>query len=141
MKPRVHPINPSRVTFGTAVITPRWLYVLAAATRTEWGDPILVDDAQHLDLSTIAKGVDWRVQAMPNVATRSVSASAARGCLRRHSFDPVSGGSARPWRGTRLVKGDGDLVWQNVVRDRMNGRPERIYDGGRVSGESFKQAR
>ncbi len=29
---KVHLINPSHVSFGTAVITPRWLYVLAAAT-------------------------------------------------------------------------------------------------------------
>ena len=41
---RVHLINPSHVSFGVAVITPRWLYVLAAATGTEWGDPHLVDE-------------------------------------------------------------------------------------------------
>jgi len=29
---RVFLVNPSHVSFGTAVITPRWLYVLAAAT-------------------------------------------------------------------------------------------------------------
>jgi hypothetical protein len=38
---RVHLINPSALSFGVAVITPRWLYVLAAATGTEWGDPCL----------------------------------------------------------------------------------------------------
>ena len=32
MGSRVHLINPSHVSFGVAVITPRWLYVLAAAT-------------------------------------------------------------------------------------------------------------
>jgi hypothetical protein len=41
---RVHLINPSEVSFGTAVITPRWLYVLAAATPTSFGDPCLVDE-------------------------------------------------------------------------------------------------
>src|ERR1700724_901684 len=40
----VHLINPSHVSFGTAVITPRWLYVLAAATPKSYGDPILVDE-------------------------------------------------------------------------------------------------
>ena len=30
---KVHLINPSSVSFGTAVITPRWQYVLAGATR------------------------------------------------------------------------------------------------------------
>ena len=29
---KVHLINPSDKSFGTAVVTPRWLYVLAAAT-------------------------------------------------------------------------------------------------------------
>ena len=32
---RVHLINPSDTAFGTAVITPRWLFVLAAATPEE----------------------------------------------------------------------------------------------------------
>ena len=41
---RVHLINPSDVSFGTAVITPRWLYVLAAATPESFGDPSLVDE-------------------------------------------------------------------------------------------------
>ena len=44
LTPRVHLINPSHVSFGVAVITPRWLYVLAAATGTEWGDPVIVDE-------------------------------------------------------------------------------------------------
>ena len=29
---KVHLINPSGLSFGVGVITPRWLYVLAAAT-------------------------------------------------------------------------------------------------------------
>ena len=45
MHTRVHLINPSHVAFGVAVITPRWLYVLAAATGTEWGDPVIVDES------------------------------------------------------------------------------------------------
>lgn len=54
---RVHLINPSDTAFGTAVITPRWLFVLAAATPNEFGDPILCDETlEALDLSTIAAG-------------------------------------------------------------------------------------
>ena len=57
MSLRVHLINPSRVEFGVAVITPRWLYVLAAATGREWGDPILVDETlKQIDPESIAKG-------------------------------------------------------------------------------------
>lgn len=37
-------VNPSSVSFGTAVITPRWQYVLAAATPKSFGDPKLVDE-------------------------------------------------------------------------------------------------
>jgi len=40
----VHLINPSTVSFGTAVITPRWQYVLAGATPKIFGDPNLVDE-------------------------------------------------------------------------------------------------
>ena len=41
---RVHLINPSDTTFGTAVLTPRWLYVLAAATPPAFGDPVICDE-------------------------------------------------------------------------------------------------
>src|SRR5205823_1362965 len=41
---RVHLVNPSDVSFGTAVITPRWLYVLASAMPASFGDPILIDE-------------------------------------------------------------------------------------------------
>jgi hypothetical protein len=37
--PGVHLVNPSTTSFGVAVITPRWLYVLAGATGDRWGDP------------------------------------------------------------------------------------------------------
>ena len=54
---RIHLINPSHVSFGVAVITPRWLYVLAAATGTEWGDPRIVDETlEPVDVMTIARG-------------------------------------------------------------------------------------
>jgi len=54
---RVHLINPIDLSFGVAVITSRWLYVLAAATGTEWGDPCVVDEAlDRIDVSTIASG-------------------------------------------------------------------------------------
>ncbi len=42
---RVHLVNPSDNSFGTAVITPRWLFVLAAATPQAAGDPILIDES------------------------------------------------------------------------------------------------
>ena len=41
---KVHLINPSALSFGVGVITPRWLYVLAAATPESYGDPIITDE-------------------------------------------------------------------------------------------------
>ena len=54
---RVHLVNPSHVSFGVAVITPRWLYVLAAATPRMWGDPLIVDETlEPIDTATIQAG-------------------------------------------------------------------------------------
>ena len=41
---RVFLVNPSHICFGTALITPRWLFVIAAATPARYGDPVLVDE-------------------------------------------------------------------------------------------------
>ncbi|HYN08882.1 MAG TPA: hypothetical protein VES67_15985 [Vicinamibacterales bacterium] len=41
---RVHLVNPSDLSFGTAVITPRWLYVLAAATPGRFETSRVVDE-------------------------------------------------------------------------------------------------
>src|SRR5262249_41220027 len=52
---RIHLINPSDLSFGTAVITPRWLYVLAAATPARFGAPQIVDETlDPLDDATIS---------------------------------------------------------------------------------------
>src|SRR5258708_22438707 len=37
-------VNPSDASFGIGVLTPRWLYVLAAATPAQYGDPIITDE-------------------------------------------------------------------------------------------------
>ena len=54
---KVHLINPSHSSFGTAVITPRWMYVIAAATPAFFGDPILVDETlEHVNPEHIQPG-------------------------------------------------------------------------------------
>ena len=53
----VHLVNPSDLSFGIAVITPRWLYVLAAATPALFGDPSIVDETlEQIDASWIKPG-------------------------------------------------------------------------------------
>jgi hypothetical protein len=41
---RVHLVNPSDASFGIGVITPRWLYVLAAAAPAGYGNPCITDE-------------------------------------------------------------------------------------------------
>jgi hypothetical protein len=54
---RIHLVNPSDVSFGVAVITPRWLYVLASATPASFGDPHLVDETlEPFDLNEVSRG-------------------------------------------------------------------------------------
>ena len=54
---RVHLVNPSDMSFGTAVITPRWLYVLAAATPRAFGDAVICDETlEQLDPANIRSG-------------------------------------------------------------------------------------
>ncbi|MEZ5360885.1 MAG: hypothetical protein R2748_00740 [Bryobacterales bacterium] len=54
---RVHIINPSQSSFGIAVITPRWLYVLAEATPRKFGKPLIIDETlTHVDPLTIEPG-------------------------------------------------------------------------------------
>ena len=54
---RIHLVNPSHVSFGIGVITPRWLYVLAAATPREYGDPVITDETlEFMDPSIIQRG-------------------------------------------------------------------------------------
>src|SRR5688572_3665869 len=53
----VYLINPSHVSFGIGVITPRWLYVLASATPEKYGEPRLVDETlEAFDTAAIERG-------------------------------------------------------------------------------------
>ena len=54
---RVHLVNPNHLSFGVGVITPRWLYVIAAATPHAFGDPRLVDETlEPTDFTEIKPG-------------------------------------------------------------------------------------
>jgi len=148
MRPRVHLVNPSNVSFGVAVITPRWLYVLAAATGTEWGDPILVDESLDLiDFSTIQPGDVVGIGIHTGNALRGYDigrqaqeqgAWVVYGGIHATLFpdEPHRYGAAHA-----VVRGDGDVIWQTVVRDCFASRPQRVYEGGRVTGEDFLPAR
>src|SRR5882762_10124675 len=145
---RVHLINPSNFSYGVAVITPRWLYVLAAATPRSWGDPHIVDETlETLDPATISAGDVVGIGIHTGNALRGYEigriarergAWVAFGGIHATLFpeEVFEQGAAHA-----VVKGDGDLVWQHVVEDCVAGKPTRIYEGGRVSGDQFFPAR
>jgi radical SAM superfamily enzyme YgiQ (UPF0313 family) len=146
--PRVHLINPSEISFGVAVITPRWLFVLAAATGTEWGDPRLVDETlELLDPTTIAAGDVVGIGIHTGNALRGYQIG--RIARERGAWVVFGGIHATLFpdevreqgAAHAIVRGDGDLVWQGVVRDCFAGHPLPLYDGGRVSGDQFVSAR
>jgi radical SAM superfamily enzyme YgiQ (UPF0313 family) len=145
---RVHLINPSRVSFGVAVITPRWLYVLAAATGTAWGDPRLVDETvEPLDPATVGPGDVVGIGIHTGNARRGYEIGRE---IRGRGAWVVFGGihatlfpdEAHEHGGAHaVVRGDGDEIWPRVVADCVAGSPARVYEGGRVSGERFVPAR
>lgn len=148
MRPRVHLVNPSHLAFGVAVITPRWLYVLAAATGSEWGDPVIVDETlESIDITTIAAGDVVGIGIHTGNALRGYElgrlardrgAWVVYGGIHATLFpdEALEQGMAHA-----VVKGDGDVVWPQVVRECLAGHPQRLYDGGRVSGDRFVPAR
>ena len=148
MTPRVYLINPSHVAFGVAVITPRWLYVLAAATGHEWGDPVIVDETLELiDLDTISRGDVVGIGIHTGNARRGYEIG--RAARERGAWVVYGGIHATLFPDEvfefgdahTVVKGDGDLIWKKVVRDCFAGNPLPMYDGGRVSGDDFIPAR
>ena len=145
---RVHLINPSEVSFGTAVITPRWLYVLAAATPKTYGDPILIDETlEAVDIEQIQPG--------DVVGIGIHTANALRGYkigtqARARGAYVVFGGihatlypsEAHELGGAHaVVKGDGDVVWGRAVSDCAQGTPQPVYEGGRIDASQFLPAR
>jgi len=145
---RVHLVNPSDNSFGTAVITPRWLFVLAAATPTEVGDPVLVDESlEQIEPESIVEGDIVGISVHTGNALRGYEVgrmARARGAwvvyggIHATLFpeEPFDLGEAHC-----VVKGDGDLAWGKAVMDIVRGTPEKIYDGGRIGGSEFLAAR
>jgi radical SAM superfamily enzyme YgiQ (UPF0313 family) len=145
---RVHLINPSEVSFGTAVITPRWLYVLAAATPRSFGDPCLVDETLETTDSN-------QIEAGDVVGIGIHTANALRGyeigkMARARGAYVVFGGihatlyptEAHDLGGAHaVVKGDGDVVWSRVLADCSRGTPLLVYEGGRIEAGEFLAAR
>ena len=145
---QVHLVNPSDLSFGTAVITPRWLYVLAAATPARFSAPHIVDETlEPFDPEGIVPGDVVGVGIHTANALRGYAIgrmARARGAL------VVFGGihatlfpdEVREHGAAHsVVSGDGDLVWPEVLADCESGTPKPSYTGGRIAGEAFSAAR
>jgi tRNA A37 methylthiotransferase MiaB len=144
----VHLINPSSVSFGTAVITPRWQYVLAAATPKSFGDPFLVDE-------TLFQLRPESIRAGDVVGIGIHTANALRGyeigkTARSRGAYVIFGGihaTLYPEEALELgaahsvVKGDGDLAWARVLADCREGTPKPLYVGGQIEASDFVAAR
>ena len=145
---RIHLVNPSDLSFGVAVITPRWLFVIAGATPPVFGDPVIVDETlKPIDLDTVAPGDVVGIGIHTSNVLRGYQigrAARARGAwvifggIHATLFpdEVCERGSAHS-----VVKGDGDLVWADVLGDCQRGVPQRHYEGGRVDPDRFAPAR
>lgn len=145
---RIHLVNPSDLSFGTAVITPRWLYVLAAATPPRFGTPALADETlEPFDPRSVMPGDVVGIGIHTANALRGYEVG--RLARARGAFVVFGGIHATLFpdeareRGAAhaVVSGDGDLVWGRVLADCAAGTPAASYDGGRVGADAFVPAR
>lgn len=141
-------MNPSDNSFGTAVITPRWLFVLAAATPRSAGDPILVDESlEQIVPESIHSGDVVGISVHTGNALRGYEVGRI---ARERGAWVVYGGihatlfpeeALERGQAHAVVKGDGDVVWSRVVADCLAGNPKSVYEGGRIEGSEFIPAR
>src|SRR5215813_4447347 len=133
-KPRVHLVNPSDHSFGIGVITPRWLYVLAAATGRQWGDPLIVDETlETIDEETIGEGDVVGIGIHTGNALRGYDIG--RLARERGAYVVYGGIHATLFPeevrahgdAHAVVTGDGDLVWPEVLADCRRGAPAPLY--------------
>ena len=144
----VHLVNPSHLSFGVGVITPRWLFVLAAATPSTHGrpritdetlEPFDLDDLQPGDVVGIGihtgnalRGYEIGTQARARGAT--VVFGGIHATLYPEEAHELGGAHA-------VVRGDGDVVWPLVLDHAVHGTLQRTYEGGRVDADRFVPAR
>lgn len=144
----VHLINPSHVSFGIGVITPRWLYVLASATPASFGTPVLTDETlEPLDTTIIRSGDVVGIGIHTGNALRGYEIGTA---ARAAGAYVVFGGihatlypeEARDLGGGHaVVTGDGETAWPAALSDCATGHPQPLYTGGRIEPEAFLPGR
>ena len=144
----VYLVNPSHLSFGIGVITPRWLYVLASATPIEYGAPTIVDETlEAFDPQTVGAGDIVGIGIHTGnalrgyeigVAARAAGATVIFGGIHATLYpdEPVAKGGAHI-----VVTGDGERAWPRALRDCIAGTPQPTYDGGRIGADAFLPGR
>ncbi len=141
-------VNPSNASVGYSVMTPRWLYVIAGATPTEFaGDPIIIDEPiLRFDANRVGPGdivgvgihtancrPGYRVVREAKKRGATVIVGGIHGTI--FPEEPLEMGA------DAVVKGNADLIWKDILEDAHLGRLKKVYDGGRVAGEQMAKAR
>src|SRR3954451_15789709 len=144
----VHLVNPSHLSFGIGVITPRWLFVLAAATPPSFGRPQITDETlEPFELDRVQPGDIVGIGIHTGNALRGYEIGTQ---VRARGATVVFGGvhaTLYPEEAHTLgaahavVRGDGDVVWPTVLEHVANGTLQRTYEAGRVEADRFVPAR
>jgi radical SAM superfamily enzyme YgiQ (UPF0313 family) len=122
--------------------------VLEAATPQAAGDPILVDESlEQIVPETIQPGDIVAISVHTGNALRGYAVG--RMARSRGAWVVYDGIHATQFpeealergEGHAVVKGDGDIAWGKVVTHCLAGKPEKVYEGGRIEGSQFAAAR
>jgi len=144
----VYLVNPSHLSFGVGVITPRWLFVLAGATPAAYGRPQIVDETlEPFDVEDVGAedivgiGIHtgnalrgYEIGKRANARGATVVFGGIHATLFPDEAFELGGAHA-------VVRGDGDVVWPLVLEHAVSGALQRVYDGGRVDADRFVPAR
>ncbi len=145
---RIHLINPSHVSFGIAVITPRWLYVLAAATPSLYGDPRITDETlEQFDPQSVNAGDVVGIGIHTGNALRGYEVG--RIARDRGAWVVYGGIHATLYpeealtlgMGHAIVKGDGDIAWGQAIEGCLRGETGKVWEGGKIAADRFLKAR
>jgi len=146
--PAIFLVNPSHISFGIGVITPRWLYVLASATPRHFGDPRLIDETlAPFDPGVIRAGDIVGIGIHTGNALRGYEIGTAARIAGAHVIYGGIHATLYPDEAYALggahavVTGDGEYAWPSALRDCAAGTLRDRYEGGRVEADSFLPGR
>ena len=144
----IHLVNPSHLSFGVGVITPRWLFVLAGATPACYGTPRITDETlEPFAIDTLAPGDVVGIGIHTGNALRGYEIGTL---ARARGATVVFGGihatlypeeAHSLGKAHAVVRGDGDVVWPQVLDHATHGALQPVYEAGRVDADRFVAAR